>query len=71
MVVSTEVLDVLYSAQKPKDKNWSQIQDSIRDLSGGLERWRASLPFALDFLNNQQDCVFRRQVSIAAWFLVN
>lgn len=64
MVVSTEVLNVLYSAQNPKDKCWLQIQDSIRKLSAKLELWRESLPFALDFLNNQQDCVFGRQVSI-------
>lgn len=71
MVISTEVLDILYSAQSPRDESWSQIQDSIRDLSVVLGLWRVSLPFSLDFLNNQQDCIFRRQVSIYSTVLPN
>lgn len=71
MVVSTRVLKVLYSARNPKDKSWSEIQDSIRNLSEVLDIWRASLPFALDFSDIHQDRVFRRQVSAAAWFWIN
>lgn len=70
MFVSTEVLNILYSAQTPKDKSWPQIQDSVRDLSVVLELWRVSLPFPLDFLNNHQDRILKRQVSIAAWFWI-
>lgn len=71
MVISMRVLRVLDLAQNPKNKSLSEIQDSIRNLSGMLDVWRESLPFALDFSKIQQDCVFRRQVSITAWFWIN
>lgn len=67
MIISTDVLDILYSAQTPRDRSWSQMQDSIRNLSASLEQWRASLPSALDFQSDQPNHVFKRQVSIAVY----
>lgn len=63
-IISAEVLDNLYSAQSPRDKSWSQVQGSIQELSAKLEQWRMELPVTLNFLKEELDHVFRRQVSM-------
>lgn len=63
MVISMEVLDILYSARTPRDKSWFQMQGSMRELSAALEVWKTSLPLTLDFQREQHDHVFASQVS--------